>query len=268
MATRATQTEIYNNAEKISEDLLAHRLQISISTPESVIVNAYNGGTLRLIGGNAGKLPHFIIARPDIRTLAQLRGARFGVLSLNEGTTNLIHILARVAGLDEDTYEILPVGGAPTQWRLLQENRIDVGLQPFPLSYEAEDAGFTNLGPIADYVPDYQFTSINVDMTWARDNRALVVGFLRSLKRGYDYMTANPDEAVEIASRELRTSTTLAKRALQDTTRLKILSANLSVSERGLKFVFGTLKSIEAISEDETFDLKRVFDDSYRAAVP
>ena len=83
--------EIYNNAEKISEDLLAHRVQISISTPESVIVNAYNGGTLRLIGGNARKLPHFIIARPDIRTLAQLRGARFGVLSLNEGTTNLVH---------------------------------------------------------------------------------------------------------------------------------------------------------------------------------
>lgn len=81
-------------------------------------------------------------------------------------------------------------------------------------------------------------------------------------------MTANPDEAVEIASRELRTSTTLAKRALQDTARLKILSANSSVSERGLKFVFGTLKSIEAISEDETFDLKRIFDDSYRAAVP
>jgi hypothetical protein len=34
----------------------------------------------------------------------------------------------------------------------LQEASIDVGFQPFPLSYEAEEAGYTNLGAIFLFV--------------------------------------------------------------------------------------------------------------------
>lgn len=30
-----------------------------------MVVDAYNGGTLRLVGGNAKRLPHFIITKPD-----------------------------------------------------------------------------------------------------------------------------------------------------------------------------------------------------------
>jgi len=45
--------------------------------------------------------------------------------------------------------------------------KIDAGLQPFPLSYESEDAGFSNLGRIATYVPDYEFTAVFLDPAWA-----------------------------------------------------------------------------------------------------
>jgi ABC-type nitrate/sulfonate/bicarbonate transport system substrate-binding protein len=76
-------------------------------------------------------------------------------------TTLEIYQLARQVGLKPGEYEVVAVGGAPTRWKLLQEGRIDAGLQPFPLSYEAEAAGFTNLGPISRFVPDYLFTSVH-----------------------------------------------------------------------------------------------------------
>ena len=44
------------------------------------MMDAYRGGTLRVIAGGVSKLPHFIIAQPWIKTLDQLRGANFGVL--------------------------------------------------------------------------------------------------------------------------------------------------------------------------------------------
>jgi ABC-type nitrate/sulfonate/bicarbonate transport system substrate-binding protein len=200
-----TTLEIYNNAEKINEDLRAGRVQIAISTPESVIIDAYRGGSLRIIGANTERLPHFIIAKPQIRTFGELRGAKFGVLSLQEGTTYLVHQLARQVGLKPGEYEVVAVGGAPTRWKLLQEGKIDAGLQPFPLSYEAEAAGFTNLGPISRFVPDYLFTSVNVDNTWASRNRDTTVRFLRALKRGYAAMVENPSEAVAVAAKELNT---------------------------------------------------------------
>ena len=186
----------------------------------------------------AQKPPHYIIAKPAIKTVADLRGARFGVLSLHEGTTYLVQDLARAIGLKPDEYVIAAVGGAPTRWRLLQEGKIDVGLQPFPLSYELEAAGFSNLGPISRYVPDYEFTAVFLDDAWGKTNRQLVAGFLRALRRGQSYMIAHPDEAAGIVAPQLNTSPANARRALADVIGLAIMPDGLVPSEAGTRRVF------------------------------
>jgi NitT/TauT family transport system substrate-binding protein len=259
---RAT-IEIFDNAEKINADLRSGRSQIAISTPESVLVDAYRGGSLRIIAANAERLPHFIIAKPQIKTLGELHGARFGVLSLNEGTTYLVHRLAGAIGLKPGDYEVIAVGGAPSRWKLLQEGKIDAGLQPFPLSYEAEAAGFTNFGPISQYVRDYLFTSVNVDSKWAQENRAAVQAFLRALKRGQAEMAARPGEAALIAARELKTAPALAERALADTARLKILSPDLSVSDAALGSTFETVLGVGLLPAGSVYDRARMVDASY-----
>ncbi|HJY76944.1 MAG TPA: ABC transporter substrate-binding protein [Burkholderiales bacterium] len=255
--------EIFDNAEKIMEDLRSGRSQIAITTPESVVVDAYRGGSLRIIAANAERLPHFIIAKPQIKSLEQLRGARFGVLSLNEGTTYLVHRLAGAIGLKPGEYEVMAVGGAPTRWRLLQEGKIDAGLQPFPLSYEAEAAGFTNFGPISKYVSDYLFTAVGVDTKWAEQNRPLVQGFLRALRRGQDEMGARPGDATAVAARELRTAPALAERALADTARLKILSPDLSVSDAALRSTFETVLGVGLLPAGSVYERARMVDSSY-----
>jgi ABC-type nitrate/sulfonate/bicarbonate transport system substrate-binding protein len=255
--------EIYNNAEKINEDLRSGKVQLAISTPESVIIDAYRGGPLRIIAGNAERLPHFIITQPRIKSLQQLRGAKFGVLSLNEGSTYLVHQLAKQVGLKPGDYEVQAVGGAPTRWKLLQEGKIDAGLQPFPLSYEAEDAGFTNLGPISNFVRDYLFTSVNVDANWAGRNRETASAFLRALKRGHAEMKANPPAAVALAAKELNTSPALAQRALADTAKLRILSEDLSVSIPALAGTFETVRSVGLLPAGAQFDPARMLDLSY-----
>ena len=204
-------SHILDNAEKINAVLRSGEMQIAMSTPEAVVVDAYRGGTLRIIAGNTGKLPHFIITKPEIKTLAQLRGANFGVLSDKEGTTYVVQDIAKAIGLTPPSdYKITVVGGSPTRWRLLKEGKIDAGLQPFPLSYEAEAAGFTNLGSVIPYVPDWQFTSVNADQKWAEKNRDVVVRFLRALQRGRDFMNTNRAEVAKIAAEELRTTVELA----------------------------------------------------------
>ena len=185
------------------------------------------------------------------------------MLSLQEGTTYLVHQLAQQVGLKPGEYEVLAVGGAPTRWKLLREGKIDVGLQPFPLSYEAEAAGFTNLGPIADFVRDYLFTTVNADTSWASRNRDTVRAFLRALKRGHIAVAQNPGDAVAVASKELNTTPALAERALADTARLRILTSDLSVSTPALQGIFQTLKSVGLLPADAKFDPARVVDSSY-----
>ena len=138
--------------------------------------------------------------------MAQLRGAHFGVYSNEEGTTYLLADIAKAAGFPQGEYKVTAVGGAPARWEALKSGRIDVGLQPFPLSYVAEAAGFSNLGPLLRIVPDWQFTTINSNELWAKQNSQIVASFLRALRNGQAYMEAHPEEAAEIATEELRTT--------------------------------------------------------------
>ena len=259
-----TTSHILDNAEKINAALRSGQMQIAMGTPEAVVIDAYNGGTLRIIAGNTGRLPHFIITRPEIKTLAQLRGANIGILSEKEGSTYVVQDIAKAIGLTPADYRMTAVGGAPTRWRLLKEGKIDAGLQPFPLSYEAEAAGFNNLGSVIPFVPDWQFTTVNAERTWAEKNRDVVVRFLRALQRGRDFMNTNRAEVAQIAALELRTTVELANRALGDMEKLAILDPQLGLNERGMAKVFETLQKSGDIAPDKTFDLKIVTDLSYR----
>jgi ABC-type nitrate/sulfonate/bicarbonate transport system substrate-binding protein len=242
--------EVYDGSEKIFHDLRVGTHQIAIASIESVIAESYKGGTLRIVAGIAKRPPHFIIAQPEIKTLADLKGKTIGVVSMHEGTTFFVADIAKAGGFAPNDVRVEAVGGSPTRARLLKERKIDMGLQPYPLSYEAEAQGFNNLGAMAKLVPDYQFVSVIVDENWASKNRAVVAAFLKALRRGTEYMFAHPDESAELGAKELRTSPAFARRALEDTLSMDIMSRDLSLTDASLRRVFGIMQQAGALARD------------------
>ena len=257
--------EVYDASEKIFHDLRAGTHQIGIASIESVIAESYQGGKLKIVAGLAKRPPHFIIAQPEIKTLADLKGKTIGVVSMHEGTTFFVADIARAGGFKLEDVKVEAVGGSPTRARLLKERKIDMGLQPYPLSYEAEAAGFSNLGAMAKLVPDYQFVSVMVDEGWARANRAVLAGFLKALRRGTEYMFAHPDESAELGAKELRTSPAFARRALDDTLNMDIVSRDLSLTNASLRRVFSIMQQAGALSRETPFEPARFVDESYLA---
>jgi ABC-type nitrate/sulfonate/bicarbonate transport system substrate-binding protein len=253
----------FDNAGRTDEMLRTGEMQFVLRSPEAAIMDAYRGGSLRVIAGGVSKLPHFIIAQPWIKTLDQLRGANFGVLAAKEGTTYIVQDIAKALGLTPADYKITVVGGSPTRWKLLREGKIDVGLQPIPNSYEAEAAGFTNLGSAIRFEPDWQFTSVNVDEKWAQPHRDIVVRFLHGLQRGRDFMRTNPNESAAIAVEELGTTFDLAIRMLADVEKYSMLDTQTALNMPGLERIFETLHQSGDISTDRKFDPKIFTDISY-----
>jgi NitT/TauT family transport system substrate-binding protein len=258
--------EIFDNAEKINEVMRSGEAQIAIASVEALVADAFRGGKFRIVASVAQKPPHFIIARPHIRTVADLKGARFGVLSLHEGTTYFVQDIEKALGWTRGDIVIDAVGGAPTRWKLLREGKIDAGLQPFPLSYESEDAGFSNLGRIATYVPDYEFTAVFLDPAWAAGNRQAVIAFLRALRHGQAAMTAEPDLAADVLVKELGTTPAYARRAIADALNFGLMPEGLAASEAGMRRVFTTLQGAGLVPHGEAFDLGRLVEPSYLAA--
>ncbi|MBX9825457.1 MAG: ABC transporter substrate-binding protein [Xanthobacteraceae bacterium] len=234
-------TEMYGNASQVPP-LLSGALKVVFGTPESTVQNAADGGPLRIIAGNTGKLTHALIARPNFSRIEELKGGTIGILNMTEGTFFQIKEMLAAHGLRyPQDYKVKETGGVPPRHKALLEGSIDAGLQSIPWNYVAEDAGLKKLGDIIDYVPDWQFVSINANREWATVNRPIVVRFLRAIIRATAWFYANRGEAARIAEIELPTPIHHAEQAWDHYTRSNALTKDVSVNAAGLQKVIDTL---------------------------
>ena len=147
---------------------------------------------------------HSLIARAPFKRVEDLRGRMIGIFTDKEGT--FFHAKAMLAahGLNyPGDYQVKHTGGVPPRHKALLAGEIDAGLQSVPWNYVAEEVGMNNLGDVIEYVPDWQFVSINVNGQWAEKNRDVLVRFLRVMLRATEWLYANRAAASEIAAREL-----------------------------------------------------------------
>ncbi len=78
------------------------------------------------------------------------------------------------------------------------------------------DAGFSDLGSPRSEFPDFQFTSLDADSDWARQNRDTVVAFLRAYLEAHRWFYANQAGATDIAVRETGIEKRYAERAWEE----------------------------------------------------
>jgi ABC-type nitrate/sulfonate/bicarbonate transport system substrate-binding protein len=257
---------IFGNESQVPP-LLDGRFQVFIGSPELAIQNQAEGGPIRIIAGNAGKLVHSLIARAPFKRVEDLRGRTIGIFTDKEGT--FFHVKAMLAahGLNyPGDYQVKHTGGVPPRHKALLAGEIDAGLQSVPWNYLAEDEGMNNLGDVIEYVPDWQFVSINVNSEWAAKNRDVLVRFLRAMLRGNEWLYANRAASSFIAARELPASIAHAERAWDFFTSTDALTRDASVNLKGLAQVIATLKETGLLAQNAPDDPAAYVDDSYLKA--
>ena len=234
-------TSMYGNAPQVPP-LLDGSMHLVLGTPESILQNVASGGPLRLIAGNTGKLTHSLIARPQFKRVEDLRGGTIGILNMTEGTFFQIREMLARHGLHFPAdYKVKETGGVPPRHKALLEGAIDAGLQSIPWNFVGEDAGLSHLGNIIDYVPDWQFVSLNANTEWTERNRDVVVRFLRGLVRSTDWFYANRAPSAKIAERELPCPPAHAERAWDHYTGTNALTRTVEINPAGLAKVIATL---------------------------
>jgi ABC-type nitrate/sulfonate/bicarbonate transport system substrate-binding protein len=259
----AAETTLYGNASQVPP-LLDGSLQIVFGTPEGAIQNAASGGPIRLIAGNTGKLTHSLLARAPFKSIEELKGATIGILNMTEGTFFQIREMLAAHGLHfPDDYKAKETGGVPARHKALLDGGIDAGLQSIPWSYVGEDAGFNKLGDIIDYVPDWQFVSINANKEWAAANKDLVVRFLRAICRATDWFYANPEASAEIAAEELPAPIDHARRGWQHYTGSNAMTRDVSINQAGLTKVLATLRAAKLLPPEASADRSQYVIDDY-----
>lgn len=257
------ESAIHGNAPQ-DAPLLDDTFQFYIGSPETVVQNAAGGGPLRIVAGNCGWLVHFLIARAPFKRVEDLRGRTIGIFNFKEGT--FFHAKAMLAahGLNyPGDYQVKETGGVPPRYKALLAAEIDAGLQSVPWNHVAEEAGMNNLGDASNYVPDWQFVSVNVNGDWAASHRDVVVRLLRALDRGTQWLYANRAEASRIAARELPAPLAQAERAWDFFTASNTLTRDMSVNRKGLAAALVILRETGLLPASAPTDPAFAIDDSY-----
>lgn len=206
-------------------------IEIGVGSPEHVIHDVEQGGSLRMIGGNVNSPTHYLIAQPEIRSLHDLKGRTIGVSSLSGGTSSMfIHLLDQAGLKFPGDYNLIVAGAVPPRHTELLERRIDAAMQTDPHNYLAEDAGLSNLGAVCHWIPDFQFVSVNVSLDWAVPNAEQCVRFLAATIRASQWLFNNKDDATDLVSRRMGIERRYAVRAWDDHLASKALPIDLRLS--------------------------------------
>jgi ABC-type nitrate/sulfonate/bicarbonate transport system substrate-binding protein len=215
------------------------------------------------MGSDSGFLS--LVVAPDVKSFADLKGKTLSVDARTTGYAFVLFDVLRRNGLTEDDYKIEKVGGSPQRWDALRDRKQSGTLLSTPFDILASEEHFHRLAQATKVIGPYQGNVGATRRSWARENRAKVIAFIRGYAEAIDWLydKANRDEAITILRDNVPMSPKLAERTYDELLDPKDgFFRKARVSTEGLRTVLA-LRSRYADSKKELTDPLKYYDSSY-----
>lgn len=129
-----------------------------------------------------------LMAAPEIRSVADLRGKKIAVDALTTGYAFILREMIARAGMADADVTFERTGGGPMRLQAMLDGSYAAGLLATPLDRIAADRGFTRLGTARELLGRYQGRTGFAQRDWIRNNEAAVIGFMRGYRDAMDWL--------------------------------------------------------------------------------
>jgi len=255
--------------ELATKAVLDGEAELAITPPEGAVSNFIGGGELRIVAANSNRLPMSLVARPEITSIAGLKGGRIGTSSLTEGTAIYTRIMLAREGLAYPAdYSFALAGIHTTRWEALQKGEIEAAPQPAPWNFMAQNAGYNLIGEIPDYIPEIIFAGIIGKKAWLDANGDTVAAFLRALDKAHAFVNdpANEDQCARIFQTiTTRDDAELARRGYIYMRDLGMWPQHMAIPANALNTTIDLMIQADLLDEAKRAAAAGVFDPAYLA---
>lgn len=199
-----------------------------LSSNTELALNAIDkGGDLVILSNETARVPWSLMARPEIKTITDLKGKIIGVTQLTDASTTMTKLLLQKGGLGADDYQVIQVGGTPTRYAALVRGAVQATLLAQPADFKAAANGMRRLGGVQDAFDGPAIVFV-ARRSWAQQNSGLVVSFLRGALAGMQWLSdpKNKSDAVQILSKRIGVSEAEAVETYDLYMSQKVISAN------------------------------------------
>ncbi len=151
--------------------------------------------------------PAPLFVRPDIKTLADLKGKKIAVDAVDTAWALVLRRILLANGLDlrRGDYELVPAGAPAQRLESMKRGDTFAAIIQAPIDSQAQAAGMVNVSYDHEaIIKGYPGSVFAVSRTWAQANRTDLTGFLRAWRTALAWTKnpANRDEAIRIVATE------------------------------------------------------------------
>jgi NitT/TauT family transport system substrate-binding protein len=177
------------------------------------------GMPARIIGSTIlQQLDHYLVARPEIGSVADLRGKKIGVLSAGSCDSYFIRRMLLRAGVDPDTdVELVAMGKAlGGDLTCFSSGQIDAGFVVEPkISLGERQDLFRVLARVGDYYPRYQWGIIFAREDYLETHLETIRKVLEAYRTAAMQIQADPDGCIGLGSRVFGVPPDVFRKALE-----------------------------------------------------
>jgi len=179
---------------QLFQSMLAGEVAFGIGGGPSIIYANLQRRSIVSVAGTLNRMIMKIMATPQIRTPADLRGKRIAITRYGTSTDFAARLFLRNSGLsaEKDT-TILQVGSVPNVLAALKNGTSQAGALSPPAHLQAEKMGLPELGDLSKGDIYYPFTYVAVTAGFLERNHNMIAPFLAASVEGiHRYRTDKP----------------------------------------------------------------------------
>jgi ABC-type nitrate/sulfonate/bicarbonate transport system substrate-binding protein len=251
-----------------AQQLAAGSLNVSQSGFPDYFRAIAQGAPIKIFINNNSVPPYSVHAKSTIKSVKELKGKTISIGGVKDVTLIYMRPFLAAGGLTTADVDFVYGKATGDRFTALNAGAIDATILNPPASFRADGLGFSNLGEIADQLPDYPFTVWAVNATWAAKNKQAVASFafchLRGVAWIYDRM--NRDAAIAMIIKRTKADRNDAEKTYDYlTSRLKAFSRTGMLTEALFDRMKAGLLEMGDLIEPVP-PLSHFFDASYLAA--
>ena len=179
---------ITGGGEKLIEALHDDTADMTHVATAFMIQAAMKGSDAVAIAAEFNNPIYSLIAKPEIKTYADLKGKLLGFAAETGSITISIRKLMAMNGLKRDDYQTKFVDGTPDRLACLTAGDCYAVPLGQPQDFAAMRQGYRLLGLSTEAVPDFVYTVTAARRSWAEANKDTLVRFVRGLGAAFRYI--------------------------------------------------------------------------------
>ena len=264
---RIAQVQGFFQQEHLEAELIQMRAGITVAALttgdldygaplDSIVRAAARGQPLKAVLSFVNKPMHYLVAKPQIATVGELRGRTIALNSFGSSEQLTLYAILKAHGIDAEKKEVQIVflGDSPVRLEALKRNIVDATMVLIPYVILASNSGLKVLGHAGSFM-ELSTPGLGTTDRIVKQKPDQVKRVVRAVVKAMLFMRKNKEESVRIMMSWLALNRDVAEKSYD--------MALDSFSEDGSPSRKGLMTSIELSGVKEDVPLAKVFDFSF-----